>query len=73
MPPRSIGFRDARRRLLAAGFLEVGTEGSHVKFVKRTQDGLRTVIVPRHREIAVGTLHSVLRQAGISIGEGEAL
>ena len=49
----------------AAGFTEVGQTGSPVKFAKYTDAGVITAIVPRHREIAVGTLRSILRQAAI--------
>ena len=66
MPLRSLSYRDVRRRLMAAGWIEVGTTGSHVKFAKRTAAGLRTAIVPKHREIAIGTLRSVIRQLGMS-------
>jgi predicted RNA binding protein YcfA (HicA-like mRNA interferase family) len=41
----------------------MGQRGSHVKL--RHVDG-RTVIVPMHRELAPGTLRSILRQAGFS-------
>ena len=58
---------------MAAGWAEVGTTGSHVKFAKRTPAGVRTAIVPMHREIAVGTLRSILRQAGISPEEFDRL
>jgi len=51
---------------LAAGWVEAGATGSHVKFAKRTPAGTRTAIVPKHREVAVGTLRSILRQAGIT-------
>jgi predicted RNA binding protein YcfA (HicA-like mRNA interferase family) len=33
----------------------------------------RLAIVPRYREVTVGTLGSILRQAGISADEFEAL
>jgi predicted RNA binding protein YcfA (HicA-like mRNA interferase family) len=59
--------------LEAAGFTEVGQRGSHVKFAKQTDESIRTAIVPRHREIAVGTLRSILKQAGLSVDEFEAL
>jgi predicted RNA binding protein YcfA (HicA-like mRNA interferase family) len=49
-----------------AGFSEVGQTGSHVKFAKTTNEGTRTATVPKHREIASGTLRSILRQAGLS-------
>ncbi|MDA8057448.1 MAG: type II toxin-antitoxin system HicA family toxin, partial [Actinomycetota bacterium] len=35
--------------------------------------GDRTVIVPMHRELATGTLRSVLRQAGLTPAEFFAL
>jgi len=34
----------------------VDQSGSHVKFVKYAEEGMYTTIVPRHREVAVGTL-----------------
>lgn len=73
MPLRNLTFRDVRRRLLAAGFVEVAQTGSHVKFAKAIGGATRTAIVPRHREVAVGTLRSILRQAGISPDEFERL
>jgi predicted RNA binding protein YcfA (HicA-like mRNA interferase family) len=53
-----------------AGFQSVATKGSHHKL--RRADG-RTVIVPLHRELARGTLRSVLRQAELSVEECLAL
>ena len=73
MPPRRLPYREVRRRLLAAGFEVVRQRGSHVKCGKRTPDGYRTVIVPRHDEIAVGTLRSVLRQARMDWEQFDAL
>jgi predicted RNA binding protein YcfA (HicA-like mRNA interferase family) len=73
VPLSPTAYRVVRRKLLAAGFEEVGQEGSHVKFAKATEEGLRTAIVPKHREVALGTLHSLLRQAGISAHEWDAL
>jgi predicted RNA binding protein YcfA (HicA-like mRNA interferase family) len=34
---------------------------------------MATAIVPYHREIAVGTIRSILRQAGITTDQWEAL
>ena len=73
MPLRPLPFREVRRRLVAAGYVETSQKGSHVKFVKETAEGLLTAIVPQHREVAVGTLRSVLRQAGITPDEFERL
>jgi predicted RNA binding protein YcfA (HicA-like mRNA interferase family) len=73
VPPRPLPYREVKRRLEAAGFSEIGQRGSHVKFVRQTPHGLRTAIVPRHREVAAGTLRSILRQAGLSWDEFEEL
>ena len=73
MPLRAYPFREIKRKLEASGFQEISQRGSHVKFAKETTDGLRTAIVPRHREVAVGTLRSILRQAGLGPDEFEAL
>ncbi len=72
-PLRPLPYREVKRKLEAAGFTETGQKGSHVKFAKRIYEGVRTAIVPRHREIAVGTLRSILRQAGIAPDEFERL
>ena len=63
---KPLPFREIRRKLLKAGFTEVGQTGSHVKFAKVTDEGTRTATVPHHREVAGGTLRSILRQAGLS-------
>ncbi len=73
MPLRILPFREVRRRLLAAGWAEVGATGSHVKFAKRTTEGTQTAIVPRHREVARGTPRGILRQAGIGPDEFDRL
>jgi predicted RNA binding protein YcfA (HicA-like mRNA interferase family) len=51
------------RALGRGGFEQVSQRGSHVKV--RHPDG-RMAIVPLHRELATGTLRSILRQAGLS-------
>ncbi|TYO96576.1 type II toxin-antitoxin system HicA family toxin [Desulfallas thermosapovorans] len=51
------------------GFVKVAQKGSHVK-LKGVRNGMsRIVIVPLHKELATGTLASILRQASLSIEE----
>jgi predicted RNA binding protein YcfA (HicA-like mRNA interferase family) len=73
MPLRPLPYRQVERRLKAAGFAPVATHGSHVKFLRETEVEARVVIVPRHREIAVGTLRSIVRQAGMTVAQFEDL
>ncbi|MDA8359601.1 MAG: type II toxin-antitoxin system HicA family toxin [Actinomycetota bacterium] len=55
--------------LAEVGYEEVSQRGSHVK-LRRDE---RTVIVPLHRELAPGTLRSILRQASLTPAEFIAL
>ena len=73
MPLRPLPYREVKRKLETAGFVEVGSRGAHVKLAKGTTLGTYTVIVPHHREVTIGTLRSILRQAGLSVEEFEAL
>jgi predicted RNA binding protein YcfA (HicA-like mRNA interferase family) len=61
------------RALRRGGFDVVSQRGSHIKLKKRTEDGELVVIVPDHRELAEGTLASILRQAKLSRDELERL
>ena len=73
MPPRPLPYREVKRKLEAAGFVEISQQGSHVKFAKQTDQGLLTAVIPRHREVAADTLRSILRQAGLTWDEFERL
>ncbi|MBV9924136.1 MAG: type II toxin-antitoxin system HicA family toxin [Acidobacteria bacterium] len=70
---KPLPFREVKRKLEAVGFQEVSSKGSHVKFARVTPLGTYTAIVPRHREVPVGTLRSILKQAGIGPDEFERL
>lgn len=70
---RPAAYRVVKRKLEAAGFVQVGQSGSHVKFARTTSDGTFTATVPKHREVAAGTLRSILRQAHLSEDEFKKL
>jgi predicted RNA binding protein YcfA (HicA-like mRNA interferase family) len=71
---KPLTYREVRRKLEAAGFREVSQRGSHVKFIKFAADGTRVAIVPRHSsDIPLGTLRSILNQAGLAPEEFDSL
>jgi predicted RNA binding protein YcfA (HicA-like mRNA interferase family) len=70
---RPLPFREIKRRLEAAGFIETTQKGSHVKFVRQTKGATDVAIVPRKHEIPIGTLRSILSQAHIEPDDWEAL
>ena len=57
--------REVIAALIKIGFLFKSQRGSHAKYT----DGVHTVIVPMHDEIARGTLKSILFQANIELDE----
>jgi len=73
VPLKPLPYRIVKKKLEAAGFEERPARGSHRKFVKFTREGVITAVVPEHREIAIGTLRSILRQAMLSPHEFEKL
>jgi predicted RNA binding protein YcfA (HicA-like mRNA interferase family) len=60
-----VGGAEVIVALAKAGFVQASQRSGHAKL---RNDG-RTVIVPMHRELATGTLRSVLRQAGLTPAE----
>ena len=64
--PKRYSARKVIKTLEKLGFKTVSQRGSHIK-LKGIQEGkLQTVIVPNHKQIAVGTFSSILRQASIA-------
>ena len=73
MPLKHLPYQEIKRKLKPAGFEERQGRGSHRKFVKFTRAGVVTAIVPFHREVTIGALRSILRQAGLTPEAFEAL
>ena len=55
--------------LMKAGFYVVSTKGSHVKLRGIRFGKLQTVIIPQHKEVALGTMRSILKQAAMEFEE----
>lgn len=64
--PKLYSARQVIKSLQRLGFVTVSQKGSHIK-MRNTKDGkVFSPIIPNHKELAIGTLGSVLRQAGIT-------
>jgi predicted RNA binding protein YcfA (HicA-like mRNA interferase family) len=57
--------------LLRLGFLVRSQEGSHVILVR--DEPKKRLVVPNHKELEKGTLRAIIRQAGLTVEEFEAL
>ena len=68
---RVLSGREVCRILQQHGFSEVRRRGSHVVMQRQTDSGTITVLVPDHRELAIGTLLAIIRPSGVARAEFE--
>ena len=66
--PRISGD-EAIRVLKRMGFESLRQQGIHVVLRRETPDGVSGCVVPLHKELAIGTLGGILRQAGVTVEE----
>ncbi|MEH1849743.1 MAG: type II toxin-antitoxin system HicA family toxin [Nostoc sp.] len=63
--PRISG-NEAVRALERLGFIQTRQTGSHVVLKKLTTEGDIVCVVPLHRELKIGTLSGVIKQAKVT-------
>jgi len=63
---RRVSGQEAIKALGKVGFVQMRQRGSHVVLKKVTSKGDVGCVVPLYRELALGTLRSILRQARIT-------
>jgi predicted RNA binding protein YcfA (HicA-like mRNA interferase family) len=64
---RNIAGKEAAKAFQRAGWTPIGQVGSHLVLVK---SGVRANLsVPQHKELSVGTLRSLIRNAGMTVDE----
>ena len=70
----ALRARDVVRALERGGFVIARTSGSHCRLI-HAETPARAVTIPIHggRDIKTGTLHAIIRQAGLSVEEFLAL
>ena len=61
-----VSGTEAVKALQRLGFFVDRQRGSHVVLKKVTPQGERGCVIPMHREVAIGTLRSALKMAGVS-------
>ncbi len=64
-----VSGQEAIRALGQLGFEQVCQRGSHVVLKKQTAEGAVGCVVPLHRELAIGTLRGILKQARVTSDE----
>ena len=69
----SLSYADVVRALQRDGWVTIRQRGSHIRLQKRTPTETLKIIVPAHRPIKRSTLSHILKQAGLSVDEQDAL
>jgi predicted RNA binding protein YcfA (HicA-like mRNA interferase family) len=64
--PPIVSGTEAVKAFQRLGFFVDRQRGSHVVLKKVTPQGERRRVIPMHHEIAVGTLRSALKMAGVT-------
>jgi len=63
---RRVSGEEAINALERLGFVRVRQRGSHAVLKKDIPEGSVGCVVPLHRELAIGTLRGILRQAKVT-------
>ncbi len=61
-----LSGQEVVRLLSKAGFSFLDQHGSHVIMIKETDGGKLKPVIPMHKELAIGTLLSIIKQAGMT-------
>ena len=67
-----IGSREVAKALRKMGYEFDHQRGSHIVY-RQTTPPYRRLTVPKREEVAKGTLRAIIRQAGITVDEFNAL
>lgn len=62
-----VSGKEVIKALSKIGFKHVRTKGSHAILNKEADKGKITIPVPLHKELAKGTLKSILKQAELKL------
>ena len=66
---KRISGKEVVKRLEQLGFKRIRQRGSHVVLKKQTLEYSVGCVVPLHKELAIGTLRGILKQAKLSSEE----
>jgi len=65
--PRGVSGQDCVKALEKAGFFVQRQKSSHIQMKRINPKG--RVTVPNHRQLKLGTLRAIIRQAGLTVTE----
>ena len=71
MPLRLRSGQEAVKKFQKAGWVVARQRGSHIMMIKSNYE--YTLSIPQHKELGPGILRKLIRQAGLTVEEFDAL
>ena len=68
-----VSGREVARVLIRLGFALKSQKGSHMKFIRTSERGRQIIIVPLHKALRKGTLHTILKEVGLDVDALQSL
>lgn len=66
---KNLSGKEVIKILESFGFEQLRQKDSHIILTKKTSSGKIGCVVPNHKDLALGTLKGILKQANITIEE----
>jgi predicted RNA binding protein YcfA (HicA-like mRNA interferase family) len=66
--PRDVSAKDLIKVLSKYGYVTVRQTGSHIRMSKNIEDGIKSITIPNHSPIKLGTLMSILNDVSSQTG-----
>jgi predicted RNA binding protein YcfA (HicA-like mRNA interferase family) len=63
-----VSGRDVVKALIKVGYEHDRQRGSHI-ILRQLEYPHRRIVIPDHKEVAKGTLRSIIRETGLTVGE----
>lgn len=67
----SVSAKECSKALTRAGFHFDRQKGSHMIF--KRDEPYALVVIPNHKQLATGTLHNIIKDAGLTVDEFKKL
>ena len=64
---KNLSGKEVIKILESFGFEQLRQKGSHIILVKKTSSDKIGYVVPNHKDLALGTLKGILKQANITL------
>ncbi len=66
--PRDVSGNELAKRIREFGYRITRQTGSHMRLTRSTEEGEYHITIPRHRNLKLGTLNSIMKDIAEHLG-----